>query len=185
MGATIHLIDDDGDVTGMLSLLLRRAGYDSINEFSHPLDAFGHILRCGLPALVITDYQMPDISGVDLLDELTLLFGAVNAIIITGNPEDVRDIVGGNYPIIGKGSRDFCTRLLETVGERLTGELDPPHITVRRSFEAIDERTHETNSFTNPAFRFRNCDPQISLTGDRFSRPPQPLRQARNRASRT
>lgn len=66
MSKTLLVIDDDLDVLDAMHLVLRTAGYD-VHCASDGREALA-MLRAGLvPALVITDLMMPDLTGWDVV----------------------------------------------------------------------------------------------------------------------
>ncbi len=64
------MVDDEKDILSLFSECLTPEGYETIS-FDNPIDAINYlennennISNC---SLVITDYKMPQISGVDLI----------------------------------------------------------------------------------------------------------------------
>ncbi|MDZ4771403.1 MAG: response regulator [Chloroflexota bacterium] len=68
MNKTILVVDDEITISKMLSLLLRKHGYDVIATID-PLKA-DSILDVVTPALIILDYMMPEMSGIELCRQL-------------------------------------------------------------------------------------------------------------------
>jgi DNA-binding response OmpR family regulator len=64
MRATILLIDDDVRITTILGLLLRKRGYDVLST-TDPRKVSA-ILDVITPSLIIIDYMMPEINGIQL-----------------------------------------------------------------------------------------------------------------------
>ena len=65
MGGVV-LVDDDSAITMMGELLLARAGIAPVHVFNDGASALGH-MQAALPDLLITDLNMPGMSGADLL----------------------------------------------------------------------------------------------------------------------
>ena len=89
--ATIAVIDDDGDVRDVLSVLLEDCGhpvrvYDSGHAFLADSER-DHI------ACLIVDQKMPHMSGTQLLAELDLRGVHVPSLLITGAHD--RDVADG------------------------------------------------------------------------------------------
>lgn len=62
--STILLIDDHAETCEALKRLFRRAGHEATVEVGLPaLDVLGQIR----PAVVLIDYMMPDVDGLDLI----------------------------------------------------------------------------------------------------------------------
>jgi CheY-like chemotaxis protein len=66
----ILLVDDDKDTVYTFDIYLKSIGYPTVS-FVNPVEALNYFnknfTRC---ALVITDYAMPQMSGVDLIQKL-------------------------------------------------------------------------------------------------------------------
>ena len=61
----ILIVDDNEDVLELAKALLESDGYD-ITTFLDPEDALNDIFKNTDYDLIITDYQMPKVSGLDL-----------------------------------------------------------------------------------------------------------------------
>jgi CheY-like chemotaxis protein len=82
--ASIVLCDDDDEVLSFLSELLRSNGY-SVHEASSPETAL-RMLESGLAAdLLIVDYAMPGINGVETIRRARRLRPGLRALLITGH----------------------------------------------------------------------------------------------------
>src|SRR5215467_11802758 len=83
--AWIAIVDDDASVLKSLNRLLRTRGfqaktYGSAREFLAALSE-------GLPACLVLDLQMPEMTGVELLQHLTRSGIEIPTIIITANAD--------------------------------------------------------------------------------------------------
>jgi len=79
---TIVLVDDEPAILFGLTLMLRQAGFDnvhSIHESSKVLSALTEIEA----GVVVLDLQMPDVSGKELLGEISALYPDLPVIILT------------------------------------------------------------------------------------------------------
>ena len=97
--ARVLLVDDDADTRALLAVVLAQDGYE-ITQAGDVAAGLGH-LRAGGFQLLITDYELPDGSGGQLLDQAgreRLLQGCA-VLVVTGypDPEDV-----GKAPVIPK-----------------------------------------------------------------------------------
>lgn len=87
--ATILVIEDDLPVRTLLAHVLQDAGYQVCEAANgrEGLDQF----RAQRVDLVLTDLEMPEMNGLDLLLELTRTFLDVKAIAMSGrSPEDLQ-----------------------------------------------------------------------------------------------
>ena len=80
---TVHVIDDDDATRDSLRFLLASAG---IAVQDHP-SASAFLEKSGGPEIgcVVTDIRMPDVSGMDLLKQLSATRPDVPVILITGH----------------------------------------------------------------------------------------------------
>lgn len=84
---TICLIDDEPTVLKALGRLLASEGLTSEKFSGAP--AFLDFVRCHPVRLAIIDIRMPDMTGLELLDQLRLLGGETRAILITAEEDPV------------------------------------------------------------------------------------------------
>jgi two-component system response regulator FixJ len=99
----VHVIDDDPAVRDSLSLLLAAVGhtvnaYPSAQAFLDRLPATG-------PGCVVTDVQMPEITGIELLEMMQDRLGELPVIVLTGRadvPLAVRALKAGAADFIEK-----------------------------------------------------------------------------------
>jgi len=116
----ILVVDDEQDIVEVLSYLFKRAGYAPV-QASNGRSAIEAVLG-GNISLVILDYMLPDMNGLEVLRELKRIQPAITIIIITGRATDrvLSDVVeaGANGYIIKPFIND---RLLELVRKTLAG----------------------------------------------------------------
>jgi len=80
----IAIVDDDNAVRVALVSLVRSLGY-TVTAFSSA-EAFLKYERINDTSCVVTDVQMPGLSGVDLQDRLIALGHRIPIIFLTGHP---------------------------------------------------------------------------------------------------
>jgi two-component system KDP operon response regulator KdpE len=98
----IVAVDDEPDILRVLELALGDDGFDVI-PVSRPAQAVSTI-RERKPSLVLLDLMMPEIGGLELLDQLRA-FSAVPVIILTARGSN-RDIVDG----LERGADDYLPK---------------------------------------------------------------------------
>jgi CheY-like chemotaxis protein len=82
---SVILVDDDPKILRSIRRTLDGAPY-SIHAFDHPRKALQAVDRLQ-PAVIIADYQMPDMSGVELLERIKRRWPTTIRIIMTGRAE--------------------------------------------------------------------------------------------------
>jgi DNA-binding NtrC family response regulator len=89
---TILVIEDDEEMRRMLVHILSREGYEVVDvaDATQALDWLGLCLVDGslenIPALIVSDIRLPDLSGFELLEGLRCATVEVPVILITGFP---------------------------------------------------------------------------------------------------
>jgi CheY-like chemotaxis protein len=106
---TVFLIDDDGSMREMLARFLEKEHF-SVKTFASPLDALDAI-RSQCPDLVISDIQMPGMSGLELAETLRNDGVSVPVLLMTGHVTDdvkARAVELGVVRIYTKPIRDLA-----------------------------------------------------------------------------
>lgn len=67
--SSIAIVDDNPTALAQMRLLLNRAGFRDVRGFNNPKKAL-HEFRRSPPGVLLVDYMMPDMDGLQLLDEL-------------------------------------------------------------------------------------------------------------------
>ena len=144
---TVFVIDDDASIRKSLSRLLRSAGYTT-EMFASAEEFLGRNHFNGVGCLLL-DVQMPELSGIDLQEELSKADYHMPVIFITGH---------GNIPMsvqaMKKGAVDFLTKpfddkkLLQTIEKAIEkdtharAEYDES-LKIRRRIELLSPRENE------------------------------------------
>jgi len=97
---TVYLIDDDDSMRSSLSRMLRDVGYLVYDYRCASSFLTSNKLVC--PAVILLDMQMPDITGLDLMERLEKI-GFTTPIIILSGQNHPQEIVKG----LKKGALDF------------------------------------------------------------------------------
>jgi PAS domain S-box-containing protein len=79
----ILYVDDEPLLLELCSLFLQRSGEFSVTTTPNPLDAL-HLIREGDFSAVVTDYEMPEMNGIELLKAIKVEFPDIPVIIFTG-----------------------------------------------------------------------------------------------------
>jgi two-component system, NtrC family, response regulator HydG len=119
MSGRILVIDDDKDMCLVLSKFLTKNDYEV--DIAHTGEGGLKLLRDNEYILILCDYRLPDITGVETLQKIKVLSPIVPVIIITGY-SDVRTAV----ETFRYGASDYVTKplypdeLLVTIRETIT-----------------------------------------------------------------
>ena len=79
----IVVVDDEKIVTSAFKTLLMVEGYTNAHFFNNPLEAL-KFLETNRPDLVISDFLMPEMNGLEFLIKVKELYPEVSKIILTG-----------------------------------------------------------------------------------------------------
>lgn len=114
----ILVVDDDEAIRDSVKLVLQSSGYEvgmAINGFDALLQ-----LKRSLPAILLSDLNMPQMSGFELLSVVRRRFPEISVIAMSGAYDSGDDVPGGVIAdaFYAKGRGDSQT-LLQTVAETI------------------------------------------------------------------
>ncbi|HSR07529.1 MAG TPA: response regulator, partial [Bryobacteraceae bacterium] len=89
----ILVVDDDLGVRNSLRLLLQAAGYE-VTLAEHGFDALSQ-LKHNIPAIVLSDLHMPEMSGFEFLSVVRRRFPEISVIAMSGAYETGDAVPGG------------------------------------------------------------------------------------------
>lgn len=81
----IACIDDDEELLFIMGIYLKRYGA-TVYTFTNPAEAIERCKTCQMD-LVVTDYMMPTMSGIDVLERIRTMDPNIPVIIYTGEPD--------------------------------------------------------------------------------------------------
>lgn len=79
----IVAVDDEKMVTSAFKALLKIEGYDDVHLFNNPNEAIT-FLKNEKPDLIISDFVMPEMNGIEFLTEAKKIYPEVSTILLTG-----------------------------------------------------------------------------------------------------
>ena len=108
MASRILLVDDENSIRDSLYALLESAGYEVLAASNGP-DGLT-IFRQAMPPidLLVTDYNMPQMTGLELARACSLLFGRLRVLFLSGSRPDVEllaDLQAGRNGFLAKPFR--------------------------------------------------------------------------------
>lgn len=113
--ARIMVVDDDHQIVRLVAQMVAQLGYRSTTA-GDALDALFH-LNNAHHDLVITDYAMPFMDGVQLADQIKRRYRSTRVIVMTGQSEAViRDRIKGSTSVDGLLLKPFNLNVMrETI----------------------------------------------------------------------
>jgi CheY-like chemotaxis protein len=79
---SVLLVDDDEDARFLIGSMLRRRGFE-VDDVGSATECLAH-LESSPSRVVVTDVQMPEISGVDLCRQIRERFPEIVAVVVSG-----------------------------------------------------------------------------------------------------
>lgn len=79
----IVIVDDEKIVTSAFKTLLRVEGFSDVNCFNNPEEAV-EFLKTNTPDIIISDFLMPQMNGLEFLTKAKELYPEVSMILLTG-----------------------------------------------------------------------------------------------------
>ena len=83
MGKNILVVDDDVIVTSALKTFFKVEGINNFVTFNNPVEAVEY-LQSNKPCIIISDFMMPQMNGLEFLKEAKKLYPDVSMILLTG-----------------------------------------------------------------------------------------------------
>ena len=143
----VYLVDDDASMRTSLCRMLRELGYN-VHDFASAKDFIEHSVPIS-PAVILLDMQMPDVTGLDLQEELARI-GRKTPIVFISGQSHPQQIVKS----LKKGAMDFLFKpfnledLLNSVADAI--EFDrrqlkrvSKDVEVKRYFATLTPREKE------------------------------------------
>lgn len=127
------LVDDEKSYTDLMAQMIEEHLICKVAAFSRPHDALS-ALRAATPAVIVTDYHMPQLNGIEFIRLAAPLLPSTAFILITGhNIGTVQHEIDQLPPLKGVLSKPFGWRTLaaEIVRvwpDKLTSPKLPPAI---------------------------------------------------------
>lgn len=112
----VMVIDDTTSITEALGEWLKISGVQDVVLFDNPVKAIEEIKKNGIPDFIVTDYNMPEMNGVDFLNEVSRKHD-INALIMTAYPSEVDFKNKREYDVIEKK-----LGFMQTIVEKIKGD---------------------------------------------------------------
>ena len=108
--AQVLIVDDELEITEELAELLFEAGY-SVDTSTDPINAIAMIRNNASTSVVITDLSMPNMTGLEMIDEINRILPAerdVAMIVVTGQADTDRAVKA-----LQLGALDFLSKPID------------------------------------------------------------------------
>lgn len=120
MNKAIVIIDREQKAAEIIRDILNCHGFTRVATYCDTVEAFRSMLKTGLPDLIITNYEMPIVNGVQLLEELAFLHSKnVPGIILAADAADVTAKTD-KYRVLEKGVPEFFFELTQSIVDILS-----------------------------------------------------------------
>jgi FixJ family two-component response regulator len=146
---TVYVVDDDVSVLKALERLIRSAGFNA-----ETFDSAWEFLKRGSydrPCCLVLDVRMPDLSGIDLQQELSKLGLSIPIIFLTGHgtiPMSVQAMKAGAVDFLTKPCND--EELLQTIHQSI--EKNRLEISEQAGLDSIRRRIDSLTKRENQVF---------------------------------
>lgn len=107
---SILVVDDEAANVGLLTRILRRAGYVNIHGTTNPREVTAYA-TAHHPDIVLLDLHMPTMSGVDVMRELRELPDLVYPFVVVLTGDDSQE---AKARALSNGARDFIAKPFDT-----------------------------------------------------------------------
>jgi DNA-binding response OmpR family regulator len=159
----ILLVDDEKMIRDLLETILVDAGYD-VRQASTGIEAL-ELLDSFLPNVILLDYMMPELSGLEVLQRIQLRGLRIPCIIITGKGSEEIAVT-----LLKEGAFDYLTKpfrtdeLLKVVANAIEiGRINPDNFQYTRQ-ELLFLR--KENAFLKQQLVFMDRVLQVAKDGD-------------------
>lgn len=195
---SLLIVDDELSVLNSLAFLFQRHGYDVLT-CDHPAKAVETVSKLddtGELGVVISDYRMPAMSGIELLHELGKYVPEAKRILLTAKSDLVNAMEavnhGGLYRFLAKPCSNEA--LLDVVQEAFTAfnsvqenrqlnrQLREANVQLRQLSEQLEARVEDTTRELREAIYFDRLTglPTVELMYDRLAIALHAAKRARD-----
>jgi len=144
---TIYVVDDDDGMRRALTVLITTVGYNAV-AFARPTE-FLATYDASQPGCLVLDVRMPEMSGLEVQQQLNRSGAMLPVILITGHgdiPMAVQAMKDGAFDFLQKPFRD--QELLDRINAALKQDAEnraivERHADLRRRVESLTPRERE------------------------------------------
>ena len=166
MALTVSLIDDDPSILDALSLLLRTQGVTTAC-FASAQDFLAATPDAGC---IVSDVRMPEVSGLDLLRQLSVAGDPRPLILLTGHGDvamAVEAVKLGAFDFIEKpfNNASLVTVVKKALEAAVATHRDRTELTeLRERFQSLSERQRDTMQLLVRGFANKEIGRQLGIS---------------------
>jgi DNA-binding NarL/FixJ family response regulator len=108
----ISIVDDCATSRSLISEFVQFAGFMNIKTFSDPFEVLSAAQSGDLPAIVVSDFKMPNLDGISLLSSLSSYAFPFSGIIVTSDKESAISH-SCFFPVLDKADPKFFQRFTD------------------------------------------------------------------------
>ena len=101
----IYIVDDEEDILDILSMIMRKAGYE-FKTFLSPVDLLKSLSK-QKPDAILSDFRMPEMNGLELLKSVRSKHQSLPFIIISAHIEKSQMIEAIDLDVSGVVEKPF------------------------------------------------------------------------------
>jgi CheY-like chemotaxis protein/predicted regulator of Ras-like GTPase activity (Roadblock/LC7/MglB family) len=133
----VLIVDDEDNVTLVLSRSLAKLGDDYVIETANDSEEALEKIKETAYSLVITDYRMPDMNGVDLAMAIRNLSPQTQVVLMTAYGDRQLKNLAGNMELAGYLDKPFSMKDIRRIVEQAIGQTrsEDPYRTGERSVD--------------------------------------------------
>ncbi|MBD3182555.1 response regulator [Candidatus Poribacteria bacterium] len=128
----VLLIDDDPDCLDAVNQILQRAGYKTFTISDGRLAS--QIVTEHKINLVVVDYNMPEINGLQVINEIKKARQDIPVLLMTAEPSDELKIKSAKAGAFGFIPKPINIPIFKRIVSKAIQSDGMRHVTVRRSF---------------------------------------------------
>jgi DNA-binding NtrC family response regulator len=113
---SIMIVDDMTSTLEIMKLLFTNAGYKDVYTFDCPLRALHEIDQGVKPDIIISDFHMPHLNGIQFLESAASTLKKTKSVIMSGDTTSIKPLPRRyKVKVIDKGDPDFFKKLLSLI----------------------------------------------------------------------
>jgi CheY-like chemotaxis protein len=118
MSPRIFIVDDDDLNRDFIAEIVTAIGFSNIRIFSDPIAVLSAVDSGDFPSLIVSDFNMPGLNGISLLNTLSFVSCSFSGIIVTSDEQAALNR-SDTFPVFNKTSENFIEQLSDFISNVL------------------------------------------------------------------